>query len=93
MSIQPIKNLDEATPETLSRISAASETFNSPSICGFNPFIYGNDVDSVDVATRIAVVSVALFLSLTFIISEEGKQQEFSGNASAFSYSKGLLIT
>lgn len=23
---------------------------------GFNPFIYGNDVDSVDVATRIAMV-------------------------------------
>jgi len=27
---------------------------------GFNPFIYGNDVDSVDVATRVAMVS-ALF--------------------------------
>jgi hypothetical protein len=25
---------------------------------GFNPFIYGNDVDSVDVATRVAMVSV-----------------------------------
>jgi hypothetical protein len=24
---------------------------------GFNPFIYGNDVDSVDVATRVAMVS------------------------------------
>lgn len=23
---------------------------------GFNPFIYGNDVDSVDVATRVAMV-------------------------------------
>jgi len=24
---------------------------------GFNPFIYGNDVDSVDIATRVAMVS------------------------------------
>lgn len=26
---------------------------------GFNPFIYGNDVDSVDVATRVAMVSAS----------------------------------
>ncbi len=58
MSIQPIKNLDEATPETLNRLAAASDTFSSPSICGFNPFIYGNDTDSVDIATRIAMVSI-----------------------------------
>ena len=31
--------------------------YASPSVCGFNPFIYGNDVDSVDVATRVAMVS------------------------------------
>ena len=68
MSIQPIKNLDEATPETLSRISAASENFSSPSICGFNPFIYGNDVDSVDVATRIAVVSLTNFMLLWLLL-------------------------
>ena len=54
MSIQPIKNLDEATPDQLSRLAHASDAFASPSICGFNPFIYGNDVDSVDVATRVA---------------------------------------
>jgi len=58
MSIQPIKNLDEASVETLNRLRDASDAFGSPSICGFNPFIYGNDADSVDVATRIAVVSV-----------------------------------
>ena len=27
----------------------------------FNPFIYGNDVDSVDVATRVAMVSYILY--------------------------------
>ena len=30
-----------------------------PPTTGFNPFIYGNDVDSVDIATRVAMVSVA----------------------------------
>lgn len=25
----------------------------------FNPFIYGNDIDSVDVATRVAMVSMS----------------------------------
>lgn len=26
-------------------------------LANFNPFIYGNDVDSVDIATRVAIVS------------------------------------
>jgi hypothetical protein len=30
---------------------------------GFNPFIYGNDVDSVDIATRVAMVSAVLQLA------------------------------
>ena len=60
MSIQPIKNFDELPPESLQRLTAEKDSFYaSPSICGFNPFIYGNDVDSVDVATRIAMVSKA----------------------------------
>ena len=25
---------------------------------GYNPFIYGNDVDSVDIATRVAMVGL-----------------------------------
>lgn len=30
-----------------------------PSVGGaFNPFIYGSDVDSVDVATRVAMVNI-----------------------------------
>ena len=56
MSIQPIKNMDALSPEALNRLASANSAFNSPSICGYNPFIYGNDVDSVDVATRIAMV-------------------------------------
>ncbi|XP_055900949.1 MAP kinase-activating death domain protein-like isoform X6 [Biomphalaria glabrata] len=52
MTPQPIKNLD-ALAQNLDlwqrRDSLTSAT-------GFNPLIYGNDVDSVDVATRVAMV-------------------------------------
>ncbi|GAB1600655.1 MAP kinase-activating death domain protein-like isoform X7 [Argonauta hians] len=52
MTPQPIKNLDALaqSPELLKR----RESFDSNT--GFNPLIYGNDVDSVDVATRVAMV-------------------------------------
>lgn len=52
MTPQPIKNLDALaqSPELLKR----RESFGSNT--GFNPLIYGNDVDSVDVATRVAMV-------------------------------------
>ena len=55
MSPQPIKNLDQVmaqNPELWKR----RDSFTSEQ--GFNPLIYGNDVDSVDVATRVATVSV-----------------------------------
>lgn len=53
MTPQPIKNLDAIAqnPEMWQR----RESFSSQT--GFNPLIYGNDVDSVDVATRVAMVS------------------------------------
>lgn len=57
MSIQPIKNFDDMPLESLKRLTADKDVFASPPVCGYNPFIYGNDVDSVDVATRIAMVS------------------------------------
>ncbi|XP_070200468.1 MAP kinase-activating death domain protein-like isoform X4 [Littorina saxatilis] len=52
MTPQPIKNLDAIAqnPEMWQR----RESFSSQT--GFNPLIYGNDVDSVDVATRVAMV-------------------------------------
>ncbi|KAI0213008.1 MAP kinase-activating death domain protein [Lamellibrachia satsuma] len=52
MTPQPIKNLDTfaSNPETLHRHQ------NLVATTGFNPLIYGNDVDSVDVATRVAMV-------------------------------------
>ncbi|XP_067655848.1 MAP kinase-activating death domain protein-like isoform X1 [Haliotis asinina] len=52
MTPQPIKNLDALAqnPEAWQR----RESFSSQT--GFNPLIYGNDVDSVDVATRVAMI-------------------------------------
>ena len=55
MSFQPIKNFDELPAESIQRLI---ERENSPAISGYNPFIYGNDVDSIDVATRIAMVKI-----------------------------------
>ncbi|KAK3590549.1 hypothetical protein CHS0354_023617 [Potamilus streckersoni] len=52
MTPQPIKNLDvlAQNPDIWKR----RESFSLQT--GFNPLIYGNDVDSVDVATRVAMV-------------------------------------
>ncbi len=52
MTPQPIKNLEviAQNPDMWKR----RESFSSTT--GFNPLIYGNDVDSVDVATRVAMV-------------------------------------
>ncbi|XP_059150887.1 MAP kinase-activating death domain protein-like isoform X3 [Physella acuta] len=52
MTPQPIKNLDALAqnPEIWQRRDSLTTA------TGFNPLIYGNDVDSVDVATRVAMV-------------------------------------
>ncbi|WAR01209.1 MADD-like protein, partial [Mya arenaria] len=51
MTPQPIKNLDvlAQNPDMWKR----RESFSNNT--GFNPLIYGNDVDSVDIATRVAM--------------------------------------
>lgn len=36
--------------------SSPQKPFSSQTVQSFNPFIYGNDLDSVDVATRVAMV-------------------------------------
>lgn len=36
---------------------------NAAALANMNPFIFGNDVDSVDVATRVAFVSVLRWYS------------------------------
>lgn len=56
-SPRPIKNLDELIPHQ----QRSDPHFSGPSMkhdprFNFNPFIYGNDIDSVDIATRVAMV-------------------------------------
>jgi len=64
MTPQPIKNLDvlAQNPDMWKR----RESFSSNT--GFNPLIYGNDVDSVDVATRVAMVLQKLLISFSVIL-------------------------
>ena len=55
MSPQPIKNLDQVMAQNPDMWKQQRcDSFGSEQ--GFNPLIYGNDVDSVDVATRVAMV-------------------------------------
>ncbi|XP_022088226.1 MAP kinase-activating death domain protein-like isoform X2 [Acanthaster planci] len=53
LSPPPIKDFEQSRGE-VEAISRRRENFSDET--GFNPFIYGNDVDSVDVATRVAMV-------------------------------------
>ena len=53
LSPPPIKDFEQSRGE-VEAINRRRETFSDET--GFNPFIYGNDVDSVDVATRVAMV-------------------------------------
>ena len=49
---QPIKNLDQLPRESVEALQQVPASGGS----GYNPLIYGNDVDSVDVASRVAMV-------------------------------------
>jgi len=64
MSPQPITNLETVAPHQESW--QRRDSFSS-SVTGFNPLIYGNDVDSVDVATRVAMVTVFACTSLLYL--------------------------
>jgi hypothetical protein len=50
MNPQPVRNL-----EALANSSPAKSKPKAAAT-GFNPFIYGNDVDSVDIATRVSII-------------------------------------
>ena len=68
MTPQPIKNLDviAQNPDMWKR----RESFSSQT--GFNPLIYGNDVDSVDVATRVAMVTYMLEMKIILELKTRG---------------------
>lgn len=66
MNPQPIKNLDAlAQNPEMWQVRRESMTTTST---GFNPLIYGNDIDSVDVATRVAMVRFFLYPYIVFTI-------------------------
>jgi len=55
-SSQPVKNLDELVVKQQKGNKQAENLAAQQQGRSFNPFIYGNDIDSVDVATRVAMV-------------------------------------
>ncbi|XP_035485044.2 MAP kinase-activating death domain protein isoform X7 [Scophthalmus maximus] len=56
MNTQPILNLEKFQEGQEMPLLPPGRDKASPSSTEFNPLIYGNDVDSVDVATRVAMV-------------------------------------
>ncbi|XP_046898680.1 MAP kinase-activating death domain protein isoform X7 [Hypomesus transpacificus] len=56
LNTQPILNLEKFQEGQELPLLPPSRDKVSPSSTEFNPLIYGNDVDSVDVATRVAMV-------------------------------------
>lgn len=55
MNTQPILNLEKFQEGQELPLLPLGRDKASPSSTEFNPLIYGNDVDSVDVATRQAI--------------------------------------
>ena len=60
ISIQPIKNFDDMSPDSINRLAQRQHQLEIESPVkqppSYFPFLFGNDVDSVDVATRVAMV-------------------------------------
>uniref|UniRef100_A0A8C7D784 MAP kinase-activating death domain protein n=1 Tax=Oncorhynchus kisutch TaxID=8019 RepID=A0A8C7D784_ONCKI len=56
LNTQPILNLEKFQEGQELPLLPPGQNKASPSSTEFNPLIYGNDVDSVDVATRVAMV-------------------------------------
>uniref|UniRef100_A0A3Q3WHQ9 MAP kinase-activating death domain protein n=1 Tax=Mola mola TaxID=94237 RepID=A0A3Q3WHQ9_MOLML len=56
MNTQPILNLEKFQEGQEMPLLPPGRDKASPSSTEFNPLIYGNDIDSVDVATRVAMV-------------------------------------
>ena len=64
IAIQPIKNFEDLSPDNLARI-ARNQTLVEPINPEYHlPFIFGNDLDSIDVATRVAMVIFSMQLHI-----------------------------
>ena len=68
IAIQPIKNFEDLSPENLAKMARNQNTLVEPINPEYHlPFIFGNDVDSIDVATRVAMVKYKVsFISAPF---------------------------
>lgn len=78
LNTQPILNLEKLQEGQEMPLLPPGRDKASPSSTEFNPLIYGNDIDSVDVATRQAAdvsfhVHLPRFLSVCVKNSEKGK--------------------
>lgn len=68
IAIQPIKNFDDISAESLARMTRSMSVDSYPPPGAFTqPFIFGNDVDSIDVATRVAMVCTMRLQSLNLL--------------------------
>lgn len=79
LNTQPILNLEKFQEGQEMPLLPPGRDKASPSSTEFNPLIYGNDIDSVDVATRQATnvsfhVHLPCFVSVFVRNSEKGKR-------------------
>lgn len=75
LNTQPILNLEKFQEGQEMPLLPPGRDKASPSSTEFNPLIYGNDVDSVDVATRQAI-NVSLSICHVFILCMELQKGE-----------------
>lgn len=80
MNTQPILNLEKFQEGQELPLLPPGRDKASPSSTEFNPLIYGNDIDSVDVATRQAMsVSFCVHLSqLYFHVRSSDKEKKMT---------------
>lgn len=77
MPIQPIKNFDELPAESLTKMAENIQKMPPPSGGkSFCPFIFGNDVDSVDIALRVAMVGKLKILIVKIVIPDVKAKQK-----------------
>ena len=74
IAIQPIKNFEDLSPENLAKMARNQSTLVEPINPEYHlPFIFGNDVDSIDVATRVAMVNFFMSPNLLENFAEHTK--------------------
>lgn len=75
LNTQPILNLEKFQEGQELPLLPPGRDKASPSSTEFNPLIYGNDIDSVDVATRQAAISSFMSMSHALSVCVRSSQQ------------------